>query len=135
MYGCFLDTSKALDHDDHSLLFKKLIQRNLLPAVVRTLLSWYSDQCVIVSWDNTISTDHSMVVLYGKLPLSNLGLWKPPLVTYSGMSGCFDPRRCHTSLLHLVSGLQSFSNVVIECSHIQTLSRVTGFKVFFIVMR
>ena len=39
---------------------KKLLQRNLPPFVVRTLLSWYSDQRVTVSWDKTISTDFSI---------------------------------------------------------------------------
>jgi hypothetical protein len=60
VYGCFLDASKAFDRVDHALLFKKLLQRNLPPTVVRTLLSWYSDQRVNVLWDKTISADFSI---------------------------------------------------------------------------
>lgn len=60
VYGCFLDASKAFDRFDHSLLFKKLLKRNLPSTVVRTLLSWYSDQSVMVLWDKTISTDFSI---------------------------------------------------------------------------
>ena len=74
-----------------------------------------------------------LVVLYGKLPLINLGLWKPLLITYLGKSGCFHAAAmCHTSLLHLVSGLQSLFNVVIERS--QRVMHVTDFKFLFTVI-
>ena len=39
VYGCFLDASKAFDRVDHGLLFKKLLQGDLHPTVVRTLLT------------------------------------------------------------------------------------------------
>ena len=58
--GCFLDASKAFDRVDHGLLFKKLLQRDLPPTVVRTLFKWYTDQLVSVSWDKTVSEPFSI---------------------------------------------------------------------------
>ena len=58
VFGCFLDTSKANDRVDHCLLFEKLLSRNLPPpppAIVRTVLLWYSEQEVSVLWNNTSS--------------------------------------------------------------------------------
>jgi retron-type reverse transcriptase len=56
----WMDASKAFDRVDHALLFKKLLQRNLPPTVVRTLISWYSDQRFNVLWDKTVSVDFSI---------------------------------------------------------------------------
>ena len=50
VYGCFLDASKAFDRVCHLTLFKKLLERNLPPAVVRLLFFWYSDQKSRVLW-------------------------------------------------------------------------------------
>ena len=45
---------------------------------------------------------HCMAVPYGKPHLRNLSTWRP------------HSRRCHTSILHLISGLHSLFNVVID---------------------
>ena len=55
VYGCFLDASKAFDQVDHVLLFEKLLQRNLPPAVARLLLAWYISQHLKVRWFNNFS--------------------------------------------------------------------------------
>ena len=55
VYGCFLDASKAFDHVNHSLLFEKLLNRNLPPVIARLLLSWYSSQQLKVRWANSFS--------------------------------------------------------------------------------
>ena len=55
VHGCFLDASKAFDRVDHSVLFKKLLQRNLSPVVVRILLTWYMDQIAGVLWSGSFS--------------------------------------------------------------------------------
>ena len=60
VYGCFLDASKAFDRVNHTLLFKKLLQRNIPPIVVRTLLKWYTDQNISVLWNNTTSETFSI---------------------------------------------------------------------------
>ena len=55
VHGCFLDASKAFDRVDHSLLFRKLLQRRLSPVVVRILLSWYMNQWATVLWNGSLS--------------------------------------------------------------------------------
>ena len=59
VYGCFLDASKAFDRVNYVLLFEKLLQRNLPPAIVRLLLSWYSSQQLKVRWCNDLSDPFS----------------------------------------------------------------------------
>ena len=60
VHGCFLDATKAFDLVDHSLLFKKLIDRGLPLAVVRFLSCWYSSQKMRVCWDNLLSNSFSV---------------------------------------------------------------------------
>ena len=55
VHGCFLDASI-----DHSLLFRKLLQRHLSPVVVRILLSWYMNQRATVLWNGSLSHKFSI---------------------------------------------------------------------------
>ena len=56
VYDCLLDASKAFDRVDHSVLFKKLLDKHLPPLVVRLLLMWYSEQRVKVRWKSSLSS-------------------------------------------------------------------------------
>ena len=56
----FLGASKAFDRVDHSLLFRKLLQRHLSPVVVRILLSWYMNQRATVLWNGSLSHKFSI---------------------------------------------------------------------------
>jgi len=52
VYGCFLDASKAFDHE---VLFSKLMERNLPLALNSFLVSWYRSQRMQVRWNNSLS--------------------------------------------------------------------------------
>ena len=60
VFGCFLDASKAFDRVCHLTLFNKLLERNLPPAIVRLLFSWYSDQKSSVLWNKSLSHKFSV---------------------------------------------------------------------------
>ena len=54
VFGCFLDASKAFDRVGHLKLFNRLLEKNILPAIIR-LLFWYKDQKSSVLWNKTLS--------------------------------------------------------------------------------
>ena len=60
VYSCLLDDSKAFDLVDHSLLFQQLIDGNTPGLLVHFLITWYSSQSCIVSWDGSVSTPFSI---------------------------------------------------------------------------
>ena len=60
VFSCLLDASKAFDLVDHGILFKRLIDCNLPPALTRVLLSWYKDQRVQVRWNHSLSSSFSV---------------------------------------------------------------------------
>ena len=55
-----MPVAKAFDRVDHSLLFDKLLKRKLSPVVARTLLAWYSQQKVSISWNSSLSDEFSI---------------------------------------------------------------------------
>ena len=60
VYSCLLDASKAFYLVDHSLLFQQLLDRNTPGLLVHFLITWYSSQSCIVSWDGSVSTPFSI---------------------------------------------------------------------------
>ena len=57
MFMGFLDASKAFDRLKHSLLFEKLIDRNVPGYIIRIMMYWYASQTmyVHVRWSGILS--------------------------------------------------------------------------------
>ena len=56
VFSCFLDASKAFDRVNHEKLFRLLIRRQVPPAILRFLFSWYQSQLFMVRWNKTLSS-------------------------------------------------------------------------------
>ena len=63
VFSCFMDMRKAFDTVKHSLLFKKLIDRNLSPIFLRLLITMYISQMATVRWESNLS--HSFCITNG----------------------------------------------------------------------
>ena len=60
MFTVLLDASKAFDKVSNSLLFKKLINRNVSSCCVRLLYFWYENQTMRVRWGAEVSKSFSV---------------------------------------------------------------------------
>ena len=56
----FMDMKKAFDIVKHSLLFRKLLNRNLPPIFMHLLIVMYISQTAKVKWENDISDSFSI---------------------------------------------------------------------------
>ena len=55
MHCCLIDSSKAFDTVDHTLLFEKLMKKNTSASIIRFLINWYSTQQLTVRWNGAVS--------------------------------------------------------------------------------
>ena len=55
IYTCFMDMKKAFDMVKHSMLFRKLVERNVSPIYLRLLLVMYMSQTAKVRWEGILS--------------------------------------------------------------------------------
>ena len=60
VFATFMDMKKAFDMAKHSLLFRKLIERNLPPIFTRLLIVIYISQTAKVKWENGLSDPFSI---------------------------------------------------------------------------
>ena len=60
VYGCAMDLSKAFDMVEWIKLFKVLVERNVSPIFLRTLLWIYSSQSCDVRWNGSSSSKFSV---------------------------------------------------------------------------
>ena len=60
VFATFIDMKKAFDMVKHSLLFRKLIDRNLPPIFMRLLIVMYISQTAKVKWENGLSDSFSI---------------------------------------------------------------------------
>jgi hypothetical protein len=51
VYCTFLDATKAFDRVEYCQLLRQLMNRNLLPVVIRILLNIYVDHVTRVEWN------------------------------------------------------------------------------------
>jgi len=55
VHCCLIDASKAFDTVDHTLLFEKLMNKNMPTSIIRFLINWYSTQQLTVCWNGAVS--------------------------------------------------------------------------------
>ena len=55
VHCCLIDASKAFDTVDHTLLFEKLMKKNMPTSIIRFLINWYSTQQLTVRWNGAVS--------------------------------------------------------------------------------
>ena len=60
VFSCFMDMKKAFDMVKHSLLFQKLIHKNLSPIFVRLPMKMYMSQVASVRWEKKLSSIFSV---------------------------------------------------------------------------
>ena len=55
VFLCYLDIRKAFDRVNHTILFKKLIERSVPIYLVKFIAFWYVNQQIVIRWGNSLS--------------------------------------------------------------------------------
>ena len=54
-FVCFLDASKEFDRVDYTILFRKLVNREISTYILRLLWNWYSFHFARIHWSGIVS--------------------------------------------------------------------------------
>ena len=67
MFVCFLDASKAFDRVDYSIVFRKLVNREVPVYILRLLWKWFDHHYARIEWAGILSDNFNICNKFAKV--------------------------------------------------------------------